>query len=84
MEKFNKNVNKCLSANVLYMNKRIVVITILVLLATSILWFPAVVFALSGCPEKFDYYVKALEYMFKGLVEYFKWVVELFKVAISS
>jgi len=65
------------------MNKRVVIVVLVVLSITSILWIPAVVFALSGCPEKFDYYVKALEYMFKGLVEYFKWVVELFKIATS-
>ena len=65
-------------------SRRLVAAALLALLLTSVLWAPAMVFAASGNPEKFDYYVKALEYLLKGLEKYFDAVVELFKTAIST
>lgn len=64
--------------------RRWLALAIAVLIITSIIWLPAITFALTDNYDKFQYYVKALEYGLKGLVEYFKFIIELFKVAISG
>jgi len=68
----------------LRINRRLVVLGIIALLLTSVIWVPALVFAASGQPEKFQYYVKALEYGLKGLQQYFQFIIELFKAAVSG
>jgi len=64
--------------------RRLVVASVVVLLLTSIIWVPAIAFALTDNYDKFNYYVKALEYGLKGLQEYLKFVIELFKVAVGG
>ena len=66
------------------MSPKAIVLIALALILTAILWIPAIVFAASGAPEKFQYYVQALEYLLRGLIEYFRHVIELFRAAVSS
>jgi hypothetical protein len=58
---------------------------LLVLTAVSVIAVAgAVVYAAGSDPEKFQYFVKALEYGLKGLKEYFNFIIELFKIAVSG
>lgn len=64
--------------------KKLLLVLLIAIVATSIVWFPAVVMAVTDNLDRFDYYVKALEYGLKGLWYYFKFIVELFKTAITT
>lgn len=66
------------------MSKKAIILILIVLIAISIILLPAAVFAFQGQPEKFDYYVKALEYMYKGFIAYLQKVFDLFKAAIGG
>jgi regulator of protease activity HflC (stomatin/prohibitin superfamily) len=68
---------------VLRLNRKILLIVALILLASSPVWVPAAVFAVKGEYDKFQYYLEALKAMLNGLVEYFKAVIELFKEAVK-
>jgi len=63
--------------------RKIYILFFLTVLLMSILLLPAIVCLAEGNPEKFQYYVQALEYLFKGLIEYFRAVIELFKTAVG-
>jgi len=63
--------------------RKIYILFFLTILFMSILLLPAIVCLATGQPDKFQYYVQALDYLLKGLIEYFKAVVELFKTAVS-
>ena len=66
-----------------YRERTLILLLLLMLTVTSIIWVLAVVYATTGSPEKFQYYVKALESMLEGLKEFFKAVIELFKEAVE-
>jgi len=67
----------------LRLNRKVAFIIALALLASSPLWIPATVFAVTDNMDKFQYYVEALKALGNGLVEYFKAVIELFKEAVK-
>ena len=64
-------------------NRKVVLLIALVLLASSPVWVPMAVFAVKDSMDKFQYYVEALKALGNGLVEYFKAVIELFKEAVK-
>ena len=64
-------------------NRKVVLLIALVLLASSPVWVPMAVFAVTDSMDKFQYYVEALKALGNGLVEYFKAVIELFKEAVK-
>jgi len=64
--------------------RKLIGILIVLLVITSFLWVPLVVFAVTDNLDKFDYYVKALEYGLKGLVKYFDFILKLFEKAVTS
>jgi hypothetical protein len=68
---------------VLRVNRKVVLLIALVLLASSPVWVPMAVFAVKDSMDKFQYYVEALKALGNGLVEYFKAVIELFKEAVK-
>ena len=63
--------------------RRLVAILVIILAVTSIVWMPALVFAVRDEVDKLQYYIKALEYLLAGLREYFNSVIALFKEAIK-
>jgi len=66
-------------------SKRVIIaLIVLVLVISSIIWAPALAFALNNDFNKFNYYLKALEYGLKGLIAYFKFVEEMFKLALTT
>jgi len=67
----------------LRVNRKVVLLIALVLLASSPVWVPMAVFAVKDSMDKFQYYVEALKALGNGLVEYFKAVIELFKEAVK-
>ena len=64
-------------------SRKLIVVVAVVLLLTSVLWFPAIALAVTDNYDKFEYYLKALEYGLKGLQEYFKFIIELYKISIG-
>lgn len=64
-------------------NRKVILVIILLTIASSIIWVPAIVLAASGNTDKFQYYLKALEYGLKGLSKYFEFIIDLFKAAVS-
>jgi len=65
------------------MNWKLLALVLVFVLLTAVVLVPGVVYAATGQPDKYQYYLSALEALLKGLVEYFKAVIELFKTAIS-
>jgi hypothetical protein len=63
--------------------RKLIAILVIIIAATSILWMPALTFAVRDEMDKFQYYLKALEYLLAGLREYFNAVIALFKEAIK-
>jgi hypothetical protein len=68
---------------VLKLNRKVVLLIALILLASSPVWVPMAVYAVRDEYDKFQYYLEALKAMLNGLVEYFKAVIELFKEAVK-
>jgi len=56
------------------------IVLLMLIAVSSIIWLPAV--AAFSHPDKYQYYIKALEYLLKGLQEYFKAVITLFREAV--
>jgi len=65
------------------MRKKLLIGILVLLIISSVIWFPITTFALTNSFNKLDYYIKALEYGLKGLQEYLKFVLELFKEAVT-
>jgi hypothetical protein len=65
------------------MRKLLALGLVLLVLVAVFIFIPFAVAYSIGHPERFEYYVKALEYGLLGLKEYFKFVLDLFKEAIS-
>jgi hypothetical protein len=63
--------------------RKLIAILVIIIAATSIVWMPALTFAVRDEMDKFQYYLKALEYLLAGLREYFNAVIALFKEAIK-
>jgi hypothetical protein len=63
--------------------RKSVVVFLILLLVSGFIWMPMVVFAVEGNPDKFQYYVQALEYMLKAFIELLKAILELFKEAVG-
>ncbi len=64
--------------------KRLIVAAVIILVLTSVIWIPAMVYAATGNTEKLQLYVKAVEYGLKGLQAYFQFIIELFKTAVTT
>jgi hypothetical protein len=64
-------------------NGKTLLIIALILLASSPLWVPATVYAMTDNMDKFQYYLEALKALLDGLVQYFNAVIQLFKTAVG-
>jgi cell division protein FtsL len=69
---------------VLRLNRKVVLLVALILLASSPVWVPATVYAVKDETEKFQYYMEALKALLDGLVQYFNAVIQLFKTVIGG
>ena len=64
--------------------RRLIAVTLAILVITSFLWVPALAYTAQGQPEKFKYYVEGLKYGLKALEDYFSFIVTMFKIAVGA
>jgi hypothetical protein len=66
------------------MSKKAIAIIVVLAILIAFVGVPATTALALGHPERFEYYVKALEFALRGLQEYFKTIIELYKLTIST
>lgn len=64
--------------------RRLIAVTLAVLVITSFLWVPALAYTVQGQPEKFKYYVEGLKYGLKAFEDYLNFIVTMFKLAVGA
>jgi len=68
----------------LRLSKKAIAIIVVLAILIAFVGVPATTALALGHPERFEYYVKALDYALRGLVEYFKTIIELYKLTMST
>jgi hypothetical protein len=65
------------------LRRKLILLSLVILIATSFLWMPLTVYAVTDNMDKFQYYVEALKAMVDSLRETLNAIIELFKVAVK-
>jgi hypothetical protein len=65
------------------LRRKLILLSLVILIATSIIWMPLTVYAVTDNMDKFQYYVEALKAMVDSLRETLNAIIELFKVAVK-
>ena len=63
--------------------RKLILISLVIMIATSIIWMPLTVYAATDNMDKFQYYVEALKAMVNSLRETLNAIIELFKEAVK-